>query len=148
MQLQNPPLFLKTAYYPFLSFKQMPSDNFPRLFLMEPYEYQSKISQNPMLIPCLIQVKREFDLACCQPPPALHCALPLISIIDNFISQKSLKYNHIVIQQGLCVLVSKYFFLGKKSPLVLHPTGTGRPTSSCHSAQIHLSINQLIDTDT
>lgn len=92
----------------------MHSDNFPRLFLMELYEYQSKISQNPMLIPCLIQVKRQFDLARCQPAPSL-ALCSLISIIDNFISQKSLKYNHIVIQPGLCVLVSEFFSLGKIS---------------------------------
>lgn len=45
---------------------------FPGSFLMELYGYQpEKKSQNPMLIPCLIQVKREFDLTCCQQVPHL-----------------------------------------------------------------------------
>lgn len=56
------------------------SDNFPRLFLMELSEYQSKISQNSVLIPCLIQVKRQFDLASCQPAPSLAlCSLWFLS---------------------------------------------------------------------
>lgn len=42
----------------------------------------------------------------------------------------------------------KQILIFGKKPLWIYTLLTGRPTSSCHSAQIHLSIKQLIDTDT